>query len=310
MLHLLLIAVWACLIRVKSFPLPDSGPHLANDWGQPVRHRHLYAARRGLHLQIHTDGKITGSHVQTLHSLLEIWPVDTGFVAIKGVASSRFLCMERHGKLYGSHIYTQEDCSFIERVLPDGYNIYISSKHGALVNLGGGKNNKDGTSLSQFLPMLNTLPQEPTSDHQSGEQRSPIDPEHDLQLGLQIDSMDPFGKMSQIVIQSPSFNKRWAVNHHLWMFWGSDPELKVQVLMQKQRTVWDKSGAQGKTFKRTCNGQFHTQWRRTCRGAMDCKQKQITPILETLSLSGALTAVWVYLFIFHCLCNDPSLCIV
>ncbi|KAA0723743.1 Fibroblast growth factor 23 [Triplophysa tibetana] len=140
--------------------------------------------------------------------LVEIWPVETGCVAIKGVASSRFLCMERHGKLYGSHIYTQEDCSFIERILPDGYSIYSSGKHGALVNLGGGKKHKDGTSLSQFLPMVSTLSQEPNNNHQSGEQHSLIDPEHDLRLGLQIDSMDPFGKISQIVIQSPSFNKR------------------------------------------------------------------------------------------------------
>jgi len=34
--------------------------------------------------------------------LVEISPVDTGSVAIKGVASSRFLCMDRRGKLYGS----------------------------------------------------------------------------------------------------------------------------------------------------------------------------------------------------------------
>ncbi|XP_056605536.1 fibroblast growth factor 19 [Triplophysa dalaica] len=208
MLLLFVVTVLGCSIGARSIPVPDSGPHLANDWGQPVRHRHLYATRRGLHLQINTNGKITGSHVQSLHSLVEIWPVDTGCVAIKGVASSRFLCMERHGKLYGSDIYTQEDCSFIERILPDGYSIYISGKHGALVKLGGGKNNKDGTSVSQFLPMVNTLSQEPNKNHQSGEQHSLIDPEHDLRLGLQIDSMDPFGKISQIVIQSPSFNKR------------------------------------------------------------------------------------------------------
>ncbi|RXN16941.1 fibroblast growth factor 4B-like protein [Labeo rohita] len=143
-------------------------------------------------------------------SLIEIRPVDTGCVAIKGVASSRFLCMDRMGKLYGSLSYTKEDCSFLERILPDGYNIYISSKHGALVNLGGGKSklhSNDGTAASQFLPMVNTLSQEPTN-HLSGQQSSPVDPEKDQQLGLEIDSMDPFGKISQIVIQSPSFNKR------------------------------------------------------------------------------------------------------
>ncbi|KAK2914286.1 hypothetical protein Q8A67_002685 [Cirrhinus molitorella] len=148
--------------------------------------------------------------MQSSDSLVEIRPVDTGCVAIKGIASSRFLCMNRMGKLYGSVSYTKEDCSFLERIMPDGYNIYISSKHGALVNLGGGKSklhSNDGTAASQFLPMVNTLSQEPTN-HLSGEQRFPVDPEQDQQLGLEIDSMDPFGKISQIVIQSPSFNKR------------------------------------------------------------------------------------------------------
>ncbi|XP_051553438.1 fibroblast growth factor 19-like [Myxocyprinus asiaticus] len=210
MLLLLLLTVWGRSIGVESLPLPDSSPHFTNDWGQAVRLRHLYAARHGFHLQINTDGKIGRTRLQSSHSLVEIWPVDTGCVVIKGVASSRFLCMDRNGKLYGSHIYMKDDCSFVERILPDGYNIYTSEKHGAVVNLGGAKtklHNKDGTALSQFLPMANTFSQEPTSHH-SGEQHSPVDQEQDHQLGLQIDSMEHFGNISQIVIQSPSFNKR------------------------------------------------------------------------------------------------------
>ncbi|XP_067312889.1 fibroblast growth factor 19 [Pseudorasbora parva] len=197
MLLLLFVTVCGSGIGVEGLPLPDSGPHLANDWGEAVRFRHLYAARRGFHLQINTHGEVSGSRMQSSDSLVEIQPVDTGSVVIKGVASSRFLCMDRRGKLYGSHTYSKEDCSFLERILPDGYNIYISGEYGFLVNLG-----NDGTAASQFLPMVNTLPQEPR------EQRSPVDPAQDHQLGLQIDSMDPFGKSSQIVIQSPSFNKR------------------------------------------------------------------------------------------------------
>ncbi|XP_077057860.1 fibroblast growth factor 19 [Siphateles boraxobius] len=206
MLLLLVVTVCGSSIGVESLPLPDSGPHLANDWGEVVRFRHLYAARRGLHLQIHTDGDISGSRTQSSDSLVEISPVDTGCVAIKGVASSRFLCMDRRGKLYGSHTYSKKDCSFLERIQPDGYNVYISSNYGALVNLAKSHSN-DGTAATQFLPMVNTLSQEPSERH-SGEQRSPVGPGQDRRLGLQIDSMDPFGKISQIVIQSPSFNKR------------------------------------------------------------------------------------------------------
>ncbi|KAI5608585.1 fibroblast growth factor 19 isoform 2 precursor [Silurus asotus] len=199
----LVVVFSSCWIAVA---LADSGPHLANDWGEPVRLRHLYATRPGLHLQISKDGKIGGSHVQSSHSLVEIRTVETGCVVIRGVASSHYLCMEANGKLYGSHIYIKEDCSFHEQIMPDGYNIYISGKHGTLVSLGGGKNRRQN-ALSQFLPLLNTLPQEPT-EYNVRKVHSPVDPEQDLHLGIQVDSMESFGRISQIVIQSPSFNKR------------------------------------------------------------------------------------------------------
>lgn len=105
-------------------------------------------------------------------------------------------------------IYIKEDCSFLEQIMPDGYNIYFSGKHGTLVSLGGGKNRRQN-ALSQFLPLLNTLPQEPT-EYNVRNVHSPVDLEQDLHLGVQVDSMESFGRISQIVIQSPSFNKRWA----------------------------------------------------------------------------------------------------
>lgn len=200
---LLVVFFSACWIRVA---LADFGPHLVNDWGQSVRLRHLYAVRPGLHLQISKDGKVGGSHVQSSHSLMEIRTIDPGCVVIKGVASSLFLCMEANGKLYGSHIYIKEDCSFFEQIMPDGYNIYISGKHGTLMSLGSGKNRRQN-ALSQFLPLLNTLPQE-ASEYNARKVHSPVDPEQELHLGVQADSMESFGMISQIVIQSPSFNKR------------------------------------------------------------------------------------------------------
>ncbi len=68
MLLLLVVTVCGSSIGVESLPLPDSGPHLANDWGEAVRLRHLYAARHGLHLQINPDGEISGSYMQSSDS--------------------------------------------------------------------------------------------------------------------------------------------------------------------------------------------------------------------------------------------------
>ncbi|TRY53770.1 hypothetical protein DNTS_020243 [Danionella cerebrum] len=210
MLILLLVSVCgSSFVSVESFPLQEPGLHL--DWGESVRLRHLYAARHGLHLQISPEGKITGSYMQSSESLMEIWPVEAGCIVIKGVASSRYLCMDSKGKLFGSSSYTKEDCTFLERIQPDGYNIYVSSKHGTLLTLSSTttskSNTNDDTSASQFLPMVSTFTEEYIKQL-SGEHQSPFASEQNQQLEFQLDSMDPFEKISQIVIQSPSFNKR------------------------------------------------------------------------------------------------------
>ncbi|KAJ8363061.1 hypothetical protein SKAU_G00118920 [Synaphobranchus kaupii] len=192
-------------VGVLCFPLPHAGPHIANGWGDPVRFRHLYAARQGLHLQINTDGKVYGSASQSSYSLLEIRAVERGFVAIKGVTSSKYLCMEWTGHMYGSATYVKDDCCFLEHILSDGYSIYVSSKHGAAVSLSGDRqplqfSGKALLSPAQFLPMANTLSALPTDP--------PSNPKQGALPVLQLDSMDPYGKLSQIFIQSPSFSKR------------------------------------------------------------------------------------------------------
>ena len=55
-------------VGVVCRPLADAGPYLEHGWGQVVRLRHLYAARRGLHLLISGDGRVGGSTEQTPNS--------------------------------------------------------------------------------------------------------------------------------------------------------------------------------------------------------------------------------------------------
>ncbi|XP_054594440.1 fibroblast growth factor 19 isoform X3 [Nothobranchius furzeri] len=105
---MLLLALTVCLINmlfavgVFCMPLSDQGPHITHGWGQVVRIRHLYAVKSGLHLLINEEGQIHGSVDQTSNSLLEISPVGPGSVVIRGAATTRFLCMERDGRLYSS----------------------------------------------------------------------------------------------------------------------------------------------------------------------------------------------------------------
>ncbi|KAM7423549.1 hypothetical protein PAMA_000074 [Pampus argenteus] len=195
-------------VGVVCMPLSDQGPNIAHGWGQVVRLRHLYAVRPGLHILISGDGHIYGSADQTLYSLLEIRPVNPGCVVIRGVATARFLCIEGDGRLYSSHTYSRDDCTFREQILPDGYNIYVSDRHGALLSLGNHRQRLQGRdrgvpALAQFLPRISTLDQ--TS---SPALEVPYQPgQSTAQTEEPVDTMDSFGKLSQI-IHSPSFHKR------------------------------------------------------------------------------------------------------
>ncbi|XP_064169585.1 fibroblast growth factor 19 [Anguilla rostrata] len=198
-------------VGALCFPLPHAGPHIANGWGDPVRFRHLYAARQGLHLHINADGKVYGSASQSSYSLLEIRSIDTGFVVMKGVTSSKYLCMEETGNMYGSATYVGDDCYFLERVLSDGYSVYFSGRHGAAVSLSADRQRpplpgKAPPSPAQFLPMASTPSTLPPPDARAGDPLS--DPQQGASPALELDSMDPFGKLSQMYIQSPSFSKR------------------------------------------------------------------------------------------------------
>ncbi|XP_004575641.2 fibroblast growth factor 19 [Maylandia zebra] len=208
MLLLLIVSTVNVLFGVGMvcMPLSDNGPHIAHGWAQVVRLRHLYATRPGMHLLISEGGQIRGSAVQTLHSLMEIRPVGPGRVAIRGVATARFLCIEDDGTLYSSHACSREDCIFREQILPDGYNIYISDRHGVLLSLGNHRQRLQGLdrgdpALAQFLPRISTLNQIPSPGAKIGDHMKEAKTEEP------VDTIDSFGKFSQI-IDSPSFHKR------------------------------------------------------------------------------------------------------
>ncbi|KAG8429340.1 hypothetical protein GDO86_008823 [Hymenochirus boettgeri] len=202
---------WTLMLVVLSFPMDtgslplfDAGPHVKNGWGDPIRIRHLYTARRHGHesyyLRIHEDGRVDGDRQESIHNLLEIRAVAVGIVAIKSYHGSLYLCMGTEGKLYGMHSYSRDDCSFEEDILPDGYNMYKSKKHGMAVSLSKEKHKqnyrgKGYLPLSHFLPVISRVPMDPSSD---SEDDDPLDDyrflfNKDKKTDIFIDSLDPLG---------------------------------------------------------------------------------------------------------------------
>lgn len=117
-----------------------------------------------------------------------------------------------HEHLYISyhfqHTYSRADCTFREQILPDGYNIYVSDTHGALLSLGNHRQRLQGRdrgvpALAQFLPRISTLNQASGLALEVPDQPG----QSTAQTEEPVDTMDLFGKLSQI-IHSPSFHKR------------------------------------------------------------------------------------------------------
>ncbi|XP_007441993.1 fibroblast growth factor 21 [Python bivittatus] len=193
------LILWAALApKIVASPLPNSNP-LYRFHGQ-VRLCHLYTANEQthLHLEIFSDGTVRGSRYQNPFSLMEIKAVKLGIICILAKKTSRFLCMQSDGRLYGSLSYSEEACNFHEMVLRDGYNMYYSEAYNLPVSLsmiGNLGQNRQLPPFSQFLPLDNEFPLEPMSmDYESFEQER------------NIESADPFNMMGQNQgLRSPSY---------------------------------------------------------------------------------------------------------
>lgn len=103
--------------------------------------------------------------------------------------------------------YSKDDCTFREQILPDGYSVYISVRHKALISLGNHRQQLKGEgwnvpTLAQFLPRISTLDQDfnagPGTEKPGHAAAPVVEP---------VDAVGSFGMISQI-IQSPSFHKR------------------------------------------------------------------------------------------------------
>ncbi|XP_051005391.1 fibroblast growth factor 21 [Acomys russatus] len=158
---LLAVFLWALC---QAHPIPDSSPLL--QFGSQVRQMHLYTdddQDTEAHLEIREDGTVVGTTHRSPESLLELKALKPGVIQILGVKTSRFLCQQRDGTLYGSLHFDPEACSFRELLLEDGYNVYQSEARGLPLRLPQRDSPNQGPASwgpVRFLPVLGS-PQEP-----------------------------------------------------------------------------------------------------------------------------------------------------
>uniref|UniRef100_A0A3B3HLV9 FGF n=1 Tax=Oryzias latipes TaxID=8090 RepID=A0A3B3HLV9_ORYLA len=132
-----------------GFYIPDSNPLL-----------HFNSQDREVHL--YTEGIFF-----LFSGVLQLKSVKPGHVVIKGLSSSLFLCVDS-----GGHLKGQDDCSFRELLLADGYTRFLSSSYGIPLSLAS-RHSSDRPSIpfTRFLPLRNTLPSESLSEQPSDNQR-------------------------------------------------------------------------------------------------------------------------------------------
>ena len=96
-------------------------------------------------------------------------------------------------------VFIRDDCTFREQVLPDGYNVYTSATHHALLSLGGPPGPGGGLSAhAQFLPMVSALDPGAGGGPELRSRPPELEP---------VDHVEAFGALSQL-IHSPSFQRR------------------------------------------------------------------------------------------------------
>ncbi|XP_028304559.1 fibroblast growth factor 23 [Gouania willdenowi] len=158
------------LTVLQGIPAGDSAPNpsplVGSNWGNPRRYIHLQTSTdlNNFYLEIKLDGTVCKATSRTSYSVILLKAESRERVAIMGVKSSRYLCMDLEGNPFSSPTCLRDQCLFNHRILENNRDVYYSIRTGILLNLEGSRQvfavgqNLPQTAL--FLPKKNTVPLE------------------------------------------------------------------------------------------------------------------------------------------------------
>ncbi|XP_068611510.1 fibroblast growth factor 23 [Brachionichthys hirsutus] len=176
---------------------PNPSPLVGSNWGNPRRYVHLQTSTdlSNFYLEIRLDGAVRKTTSRGSYSVILLKAESRERVAILGVKSNRYLCMDVAGNPFSSPVCLTDDCLFGHRLLENNRDVYYSSRTGILFNLEGSHQvfsagqNLPQTSL--FLPETNTVPLERLSLHREKRNQvvDPSDP-HNVYMGQTEEGSD------------------------------------------------------------------------------------------------------------------------
>ncbi|CAN9508409.1 unnamed protein product [Ophioblennius macclurei] len=192
---LLLLAV------LRGFPLgdavPNASPLVGSNWGNPRRYVHLQTSTdlNNFYLEIRLDGTVRKSSARGSYTVILLKAETRERIAILGVKSSRYLCMDLEGNPFSSPTCLRDECLFNHKLLENNRDVYYSVRNSILFNLEGSRQvYSAGQNLPQtalFLPKKNTVPLERLLLHREKRNQllDPSDP-HSVYLGRAEEASD------------------------------------------------------------------------------------------------------------------------
>ncbi|XP_016370305.1 fibroblast growth factor 23-like [Sinocyclocheilus rhinocerous] len=197
MLHSSVLALWITALQGfrPADATPNPSPLLGSNWGNPRRYIHLQTTSdsNNFYLEISPNGHVRKTTNRGSYSVILLKSESRDRLAIFGVKSNRFLCMDAGGTLFTSTVCNKEDCLFHHKLLENHRDVYYSTKHGILLNLDGVKQvfiaGQNLPQSSLFLSEKNTVPLERLQHRERrNRQVNPSDPLNALRYAEASDS--------------------------------------------------------------------------------------------------------------------------
>ncbi|CAL8242089.1 unnamed protein product [Merluccius merluccius] len=147
--------------------VPNPSPLLGSSWGNPRRYVHLQTATdlNNFYLEITSNGHVRKTTFRSPYSVILIKAETRERVAILGIKSNRYLCMDSEGNQFSSSICHRESCLFNHMLLENHHDVYYSWRTGILLDLDGSRQTFPAGPPSVppgalFLSEKNTVPLE------------------------------------------------------------------------------------------------------------------------------------------------------
>ncbi|CAL8385479.1 unnamed protein product [Gadus morhua 'NCC'] len=146
--------------------VPNPSPLLGSNWGSPRRFVHLQAATElnTFYLEITANGDVRKTTLRSPYTVLILKAETRERVAILGIKSNYYVCLDSEGVPYSSSVCHRDSCLFTHRLLETHRDVYYSWRSGILLDLEGSRQTfTPGRYVppgALFLSERNTVPLE------------------------------------------------------------------------------------------------------------------------------------------------------